>query len=197
MGYQGERTWSGAADAGSVRGVPRVLVTGPRLAAIEQIERPLPPELRPPAVLSRLAGVRFPEAHAHSSQPYQAVPVGGVGGECAGDAGEHGDGDAEAGRLAQGAQGEGVGDTGGPLVDGVEGGRGDDDGVRRGKGRGSAGVRQAERIGRPVWASTAAVSKKPFMATGVAMTPTSQSRSCAAVISLLTSAAIPAAQTTT
>jgi hypothetical protein len=53
-------------------------------------------------------------------------------------------------------------------------------------------VRQAERIGRPVRASTAAVSK-----TGVAMTPTSQSRSWAAVISLLTSAAIPAAQTTT
>ncbi len=66
-----------------------------------------------------------------------------------------------------------------------------------GKGRGSAGVRHAERIGRPARASTAAVSKKPFMATGVAMTPVSQSRSCAALISLLTSAAIPAAQTTT
>ncbi|CAM5662109.1 hypothetical protein SVIOM74S_08017 [Streptomyces violarus] len=45
-----------------------------------------------------------------------------------------------------------------------------------GNGRGSPGVRQADRIGRPVCASTAAVSKKPFMATGVAMTPTSQSR---------------------
>lgn len=46
-------------------------------------------------------------------------------------------------------------------------------------------------------ASTAAVSKKPFMAVGVAMTPTCHSRSCAAVISLPTSAAIPAAHTTT
>jgi hypothetical protein len=52
-------------------------------------------------------------------------------------------------------------------------------------------------MGRPVRTSTAAVSKNPFMATGVAMTPTSQYRSFAAVINLLTSAAIPAAQTTT
>ncbi len=66
-----------------------------------------------------------------------------------------------------------------------------------GKGRGSSGRRHAERIGRPVCVSTAAASKKPFIAVGVAMTPTSQSRSCAAVISLLTSAATPAAQTTT
>lgn len=66
-----------------------------------------------------------------------------------------------------------------------------------GNGRGSPGDRQAERIGRPVRASIAAVSKKPPMATGVAMTPTSQPRSWAAVISLPTSTAIPAAQTTT
>jgi hypothetical protein len=45
-----------------------------------------------------------------------------------------------------------------------------------GKGRGSAGDLQAERIGRPVCASTAVASMNPRPC-GVAMTPTSQSRS--------------------
>jgi CubicO group peptidase (beta-lactamase class C family) len=43
---------------------------------------------------------------------------------------QDGGGDAHAVRLAQDAQGEGVGDASGPLVDRVEGGRRDGDGVR-------------------------------------------------------------------
>ncbi len=66
-----------------------------------------------------------------------------------------------------------------------------------GKGRGSAGERQADLTGRPVCACTAPLSKKPPIATGVAMTPISQPRSWAQVISLLTPAATPAAHTTT
>lgn len=65
-----------------------------------------------------------------------------------------------------------------------------------GKGRGSPGARQAERIGRPVRSSTAAASMKP-RPWGVAMTPTSQPRSRAAVINVPTPSATPAAQTTT
>jgi hypothetical protein len=91
--------------------------------------------LFPPEAVSAAAGlglVRFVGAdqNAHGREPFQALLVGGVGGLGPRSGRADSGGDPHAIRLAQNAQGKDVGDARSPLVDRVEGGRRDDDGVR-------------------------------------------------------------------
>lgn len=96
--------------------------------------------------------------------------------------------------LGEDAEGVGVADAVDPLVDGVVGGRGDEDvvGIRD---RGAPGLTYWLRTGLPTWSAIAAASKKSSAA-GVAMTWTVQPRSWASLTQMPTAAAGPAPQAT-
>jgi hypothetical protein len=86
------------------------------------------------------------DLHAFGAQGFHAAAERGATGQSGVDERQDHDGVAEAGGLGEGAQGVGVADAVGPLVDGVLGGRGDDDGVGdEGPGRAGFGVLAADR----------------------------------------------------
>ena len=84
--------------------------------------------------------------HAFGAQGFDAAAERGAAGQGGVDEREHDGRDAQAGGLGEDAEGVGVADALGPLVDGVVGGRGDEDGVGdEGPGRAGSGVLAADR----------------------------------------------------
>ena len=69
------------------------------------------------------------DVYAFGAEGFDAAPEWGAAGECGVDERQDDDGDAEGCCLGQDAEGVGVADALGPFVDGVVGGRGDDDRV--------------------------------------------------------------------
>jgi hypothetical protein len=86
------------------------------------------------------------DRHAFGAQGLDAAAERGAAGQGGIDEGEHDGRHGEAGGLGEDAQSVGVADAMGPLVDGVVGGWGDEDGVRdEGPGRAGSGVLAADR----------------------------------------------------
>ena len=86
------------------------------------------------------------DLHAFGAQGFDAAAERGAAGQGGVDEGEHDGRDAEAGGFSEDAEGVGVADAVGPFVDGVVGGRGDEDGVGdEGPGRAGFGVLAADR----------------------------------------------------